>query len=241
MPKNIGEKDELDVLKTLISLRGKTIPCLGLIRSVKDYRGYEFRNINDITKAPSHSKRDVIINEVSYSLKSTRAAPAAIVNHTTREKWIRVCRSLGLSVSLLDEMVDEYWNLRLSNKIGEDIWVSDRRCPFSNTEQRKNYMRKLINYFLFKGTGTKDNKYPAEKLLEIAYPRNTNTWVVLGKDDAFDNLWPRIKFSLRASKGMPSDYLNMKDSVKKEIIAPWVRFCNNKYRGALHIRVGGNK
>ena len=238
---NIGEKDELLVLKKLFQMKGKRIPCLGVIESVADYRGYQIKNVKDIKKAPSHSKRDVLINGIGYSLKSTRAAPAAIVNHTTREKWIRVCKDLGLTIKLLDIMVEEYWNLRLNGEIGEDIWTYQSKCPFGNTPQRKNYLKKIINYFLFKGTGAKDNEFPAEKVLEVTYPSNVNTWVLLEKGDAFKKLWPNMKFSVRASKGMPPDYPKMKDSNKKELIEPWVRYCNDKFRGALHIRAGRSK
>ena len=162
---NIGEEDELLVLKKLFQMKSRRIPCLGLIESVANYRGYEITSIKDIKKAPSNSKRDVIINGIGYSLKSTRAAPAAIVNHTTREKWIRVCKNLGLNIKPLDIMVEEYWDLRLNGEIGEDIWTFQSRCPFGNTSQRKSYLKKLINYFLFDGTGVKDNKFPAEKVL----------------------------------------------------------------------------
>lgn len=233
---NIGEEDEINVLKNLVSLKGKTIPCLGLIESVADYTGKEFLNNKTVLKAPANSKRDVMINGVGYSLKSTRAAPAAIVNHTTREKWIRVCENLNLDIRILDEMVSEYWELRINGQIGEDIWTYDKKCPFGNSPERLDYLRELITYFLFEGTGSQDNPYPAEFVIEIEDPNDVNTWKVLNKETAFDKMWPNMKFSLRASKGMPPDYPNMKNISKKKKIEPWVRFINERYRGALHIR-----
>ncbi|GAH00807.1 unnamed protein product, partial [marine sediment metagenome] len=65
---------------------------------------------------------------------------------------------------------------------------------FGSTLQRRNYLKKLINYFLFEGTGVKDNKYPAEKVLEIAYPSNPSTWKLLNKNEAFEKLWANMKF-----------------------------------------------
>lgn len=238
---NIGEEDEIKVLKQLVSLKGKIIPCLGKLSSVADFQGNEFKNENDISKAPSHAKRDVIINGIGYSLKSTRAAPAAIVNHTTREKWLRVCGRLGLKIDELDKMVSEYWNLRENGQIGEDIWAYDKKCPFGNSKERREYLKKLLNYFLFEGSGINDNPYPAENVLEIETPDDINTWKVINKDQAFEELWPNIKFSLRSKKGMPQDYANMKDLSKKKEMEPWVRFIDGDYRGALHIRAGSSK
>ncbi|GAG98768.1 unnamed protein product, partial [marine sediment metagenome] len=80
-----------------------------------------------------------------------------------------------------------------------------------------------------------------EKVLEIAYPSNPSTWKLLNKNEAFEKLWANMKFSIRASKGMPPNYPIMKDSVKKELIKPWVRYINDKFRGSLHIRAGRSK
>ena len=141
---NVGEIDEPRIIEKLVSLRGEVIPCLGLVKSVVDYSGREYPNgiqAKDIEKAPGNAKRDVTINGSGYSLKSTRAAPPAIVNHTTREKWIRVCTKLGLDIHPLDGMVREYWDLRIRGVFGEDVPVSNPRCPFGKNEYQINENR----------------------------------------------------------------------------------------------------
>ena len=212
---------------------------LGVINSVADYRGREYPvgiKTPKIMKAPVGAKRDVVINGKGYSLKSTRAAPPAIVNHTTREKWMRVCTRIDIRIDMLDKMVSEYWELRTHGKIGEDIPVSSHYCPFGNTPERRHYLKILINYFLFDGTGSKDSLYRADYILEFGDPLDMATWRILDRDSAFDSLWPKMIFSIRAKKGMPSNYARMWDAKKKAQIAPWVRHIDGDYRGALHIR-----
>lgn len=238
--KNVGEKDEPLIIAQLASMQGRFIEELGfVIKTVNSYRGEKYPSgisSTQIRKAPTGAKRDVTINGTGYSLKSTRAAPPAIVNHTTREKWLRVCQITGVQIDLLDEIVSEYWELRIRGKIGEDISVSSPLCPFCKTRKRKDYLRRLINYFLFDGTGSKDSKYPATHILEFEDPLNVMTWRVLNRNQAFNFLWPKLVFSIRAKKGMPFDFKNMEDAEKKAAIAPWVRYIDGDYRGALHIR-----
>jgi hypothetical protein len=89
---NAGEEDEPIIIAKLVSLKGTEVDQIGKIMSVASYNGieYNFPIASQIAKAPTSAKRDVMINGKGYSLKSIRARPPAIVNHTTREKWIRV-------------------------------------------------------------------------------------------------------------------------------------------------------
>ena len=233
---NVGEIDEPRVIERLVSMKGKNIEGIGRIDSVADYRGVEYPSgieAHIIQKAPPGAKRDAMINGLGYSIKSNRAAPAAIVNHTTREKWMRVCRIVGVSIGKLDEMVDDYWKLRFDGIIGEDTRISDRQCPFNKNPK---YWELLLSYFLFIGTGTKDSKYPASYILETKNPYDPGSWTIINREDAFEALWPNLVFSLRAKKGMPPNYPHMSDTKKKSDIEPWVKYIDGDFRGALHIR-----
>jgi len=228
------------LIENLVSLRGRHVEPLGDIMSVASYDGVEYQagiQRSHIWKAPTSAKRDLMINGKGYSVKSNRARPPAIVNHTTRDKWLRVCNVVGLSIDLLDEMVSEYWKLRIDRKIGEDVHSMSTYCPFGNNAQRKEYLRTLINYFLFEGTGAQDSPYPAEYILEFTDPLIPGTWRILDKRSAFDSMWPKMVFSIRSKKGMPPDYLNI-SATKKALIEPWVRHIDGDYRGSLHVRTG---
>ncbi len=236
---NAGEEDEPKIIAKLASLKGTNIESIGLIKSVASYNGLEYQQditIRQVNKAPTSAKRDVIINGKGYSLKSIRKRPPAIVNHTTREKWIRICQVIGEKIDLLDEMVAEYWDLRVNGKIGEDTFANRSICPFVNTERRRKYLKQLIDYFLFYGTGSKGSEYPAEYILQFSDPSDPQTWTVLSKETAFEALLPNMIFSLRSKKGMPPGYPRMSDAKKKALIDVWVKKIDGDYRGSLHIR-----
>lgn len=237
--RNVGEVDEPTIIETLISLKGKHVESLGIvINSVATYYGKEYpvgTKRTNIMKAPGEAKRDVTINGKGYSLKSSRASPPAIVNHSTREKWLRVCKRVGVKIDMLDEMVSEYWELRTNHRIGEDVLTSSIHCPFGNTKTRQQYLKILLDYFLFNGTGSSDSRYPADYILEFASSTDQNTWRILDSASAVYSMWPKMVFSIRSKKGMPSNYPNI-GALKKAQMEPWVRYINGDYRGALHVR-----
>jgi hypothetical protein len=236
---NIGEIDEPEIIAKIISLKGSNVNGIGIINKVADYRNIEyppFISFDKIEKAPTQAKRDVIINGKSYSLKSSRAAPSALVNHTTREKWLRIADKIGVSIDPLDQMINNYWKLRLEHKIGEDVSTNTPFCPFGTNENEINYLKKFLHYFLFDGSGATDSKFPADYILVFDDPNNVFTWKIYDRTNAADLFWGHLVFSVRANKGMPPSYPNVSPDLKR-LIDPWVRFCDGDYRGSLHIRL----
>lgn len=256
---NVGERDELICKIYLTYKRDTHSPLFGdLIKSV-GFMGTEYRslpsnfNIRSLTgmsdsalqqlaqslgmgKAPTGAKADVYINGIGVSLKSLAAAPAALVNHTARPGFEFACRNARTTVDTLDEIVNRYWELRMSGVITEDTRISDVNCPF---RPYKEYLRPILEYFLFKGTGSRLSNAPAEYLIEFSDPLNDHTYRKLTKADAVDAVWPHLIFSLRAKKGMPQNYNPQAyRGANAASIAKWVRYHSGDYRGALHIRTG---
>lgn len=254
---NIGERDEIICKIYLTYKRDNNSTLFGEhIRSV-GFKGREYgslpsgfnlntlQNMDDdsldrlamslgMGKAPTGAKADVYINGVGVSLKSLAAAPAALVNHTARPGFEFACRNARASINMLDEIVDKYWELRMAGVITEDTRISDANCPFRSY---KEYLKPILEYFLFKGTGSKLSDAPAEYLIEFSNPINDLTYRKLTKADAVDAVWPKLIFSLRAKKGMPRDYdLKTYRGANYASIAKWVRYHSGDYRGALHIR-----
>ena len=105
----------------------------------------KLKSILGIRKSGTNSKTDVTINNTNYSVKEIDSQPPAIINHTTREKFERVCEKLNdYSIDQMDEIISEYWGLRLSN--GTEDVHNDKNSPFF---KHKNYFKPIINYFLF--------------------------------------------------------------------------------------------
>ena len=256
---NKGESDELLAVIRLAQIRdaGGSLPVFGQVRSV-GFKEQEYGsppwphdsgepNIHlpkstlvsaslsmGFQKAGRDDKADVYINGLGVSLKSMRSAPPAIVNHTARHGWARICQQIGHDISELDLIIDHYWELRQSGIIKEDTVNSDTESPF---RAHLEYIKPLLSYFLFQGTGARETKSPAAYLIDFANPLRETTWEVFSPDGIVEHLWPRLVFSLRSKKGMPPSYPNMNDTAKRDSIARWTKLHQNQYRGALHVRV----
>lgn len=189
-----------------------------------------------IFKAKRFDKSDVYINGEGYSLKSFSGSPPAIINHTTRPGFEKACDYYGIDIKPLDDMIDNYWSLRLKGVIKEDIKNKDINSPFKNN---KKYLKPILEYFLFIGSKQKISEHPADYIMDYENPFNPNTWHVYNSTNIVNLIWNKLIFSLRSKKGMPKDYENKnKDNYKPySSIDKWVRFYDGDYRGALHIRV----
>ena len=257
MAKNVGEYDELRIKLRLIELRyskknvtidGKTfrINSVGLESEFLSLpSGTNLRSLNDAEiealaksvgagKAKGSYKADVNINGQGYSVKSHRSAPPAIVNHTPRWGWKRICDQLNVSIEPLDKMVNEYFELRQQGIIKEDIWNNDPNSPFANN---KEYLRPILNYFLFTGTGEKDSKFPAKFVLDCGDPYDVSTWKIHDEKDYLDKYWDEMKFSMREKGFEAYPYKRKCDLWKTPISQPWAKKFYGVYKGSLHVRV----
>lgn len=181
----------------------------------------------NITKASSSLKADVRINNVYYSVKSSDEKPA-VVNHTKRSGFLNASKLAKCSIDVLDTNVERYWEHRLIGKVGEDVGPASRKKHniFWETAFKEQF-RPIFNYFAFDGTGKGASIIPAQMILEFEDPRKPSTWKVHSKQSYYDDCWPKLVFSLR-NHGQAS--LKPEDRM-------WVRNCNGKDRGQLHIRV----
>lgn len=251
---NKGEKDELLAKLALISLRDQKrtipIPAISQINEVgfknNTYRSHgkslqelavlstaeiaELARQSNLMKAASRDKADVYINNKGFSLKSTRAAPPTYLNHTHRQGIKRVCDRENISISNIDRTVELYWNQRMAGVLTED--VNFELSPFK-TERRT--MVKLLSYFLFKGSATSDSKAPADYLISFANPLDFNTWKVFVPEDAANTLIKLTKWSMRA-KGLPKTYSETSRSQRDQLLRPWIRNIQGKFKGSMHIR-----
>lgn len=252
---NHGERNELIKKIKLIEMRDTNIPLSNgtVINSVGFNREYTplpsdfvWDGINEdddrlleicenllVTKSPANSKSDVYINSHGYSLKSFSSANPAIVNHTTRPGFETACTNSGMDINELDNLIDNYWTLRESGIITEDIPNSHLNSPFKDA---KDLLKPILEYFLFDGTGRGPSTEPAHFILSHTNPLDSETWSVINHDDAVDLFWDRLVLSIRP-KGMPRNYTADYNGVNAPSINRWTRLSGGKYRGALHVRV----
>ena len=200
-----------------------------LKQSLDDNDWETLRDELRIGKSRSKAKMDISINKTRYSMKDVGGSPYAIVNHTARPGYENVCNDVGVSIKELDIIIDEYWKLRAERIIAEDVKNSDNTCPFLS---HKAYMKKIIEYFIFTGTGSGKSIHPADKVLELNYKKLPSSLRVYDKAKYYDKIWSRLIFSVR-SKGMPKTYPDCKNAAS---INQWTRKRDKRYKGSLHIR-----
>ena len=220
-----GKIHELSDDTNLADLEWK--PSLQKALDDKDWKTLKDKLV--IGKSKTSSKMDISINKTRYSMKDVGGSPPAIVNHTARPGFQEACRHAGVAIKKLDIIIAEYWNLREKGKIMEDVKNSDDKCPFLS---HKAYMKKIIEYFIFTGTGRGKSIHPADKVLELNYKELPSSLRVYNKAKYYDKIWSRLIFSVR-SKGMPPKYPVCKNAAS---IRKWTKKRDGKYKGALHIR-----
>lgn len=258
---NKGERDEYLLKLFLIECRQKSVMVplgdsnqivknvgsktqeYGRLHCYMDWKKLEAEELISIcasvyaTKAGMYEKADVYINGIGVSVKSERGANPSIINHTTRDKILRVMNAVNAPIAPLDQMVNKYWSLRLTAKIKEDVAITEVNCPFSKPDETYclNVLKPLINYFAFDGTGTKDSKAPAQYILSLTDPTDTKTWTYYDKKSFIYSVWKYLVFSIR-SKSTPQslDPNNQAHQMMKE----WIRECDGMLKGSLSVRVG---
>ena len=225
-----GKIDELSDDANLADLEWKPL----LKQSLDDNDWKTLRDELAVGKSNRSAKMDISINKTRYSMKDVGGNPPAIVNHTARPGYENVCNDVGVSIKKLDIIIKEYWKLREEKIIGEDVKNSDDTCPFLS---HKKYMKKIIEYFIFDGTGgsgkAKFSRFPADKILELNYKELPSSLCVYGKAEYYNKIWPRLIFSLRSKRGMPKSYPDCKNVAS---IRKWTKEKDGGYKGALHIR-----
>jgi len=259
---NAGERDELVLILKLIDCRdsGQTVPQFGTPQKVGFYSGatyFEYPSIPTgisfqsialmdntsladltknmgISKAASNYKADVVINGYGVSLKSTRKAPPAIVNHTNRKGIEFAAAKSGGNMAELDKLVAEYWQLRDEGKINQDVKNSDPNSPFS---KKLIVLKPFLNYFIFDGTGSRLSKAKADYVLSFKNAASISTWSVSNRSNTVGLYWNNMVFSMRG-KGLPKNYPNVSSRSKAALpsIKQWTRKVDDKFKGTLHVR-----
>lgn len=234
-PKKNGGFTEYSLPKSILRPDGKSVDPK--IRNFTDGELHVVAGEANIEKAKTCEKSDVYINGTGYSVKSVSGAAPALINHTSRPGFERVCKKCDVDIEELDKMVDRYWELRLKGAIGEDIKNSDMLSPFRDG---KKVLVPILRYFLSEGSGSKETQTPAEYIIEYREAMDEKTWKIMTPEDVIEKMWSKLIFSIRSKKGMPADY--NPQTYKKEDAASifrWVRECDGDYRGALHVRLKG--
>lgn len=203
------------------------------IYQLSDFELTRFCNEHGISKSGPYSKADIFINGKGYSLKYTSAMPPALINHTRRSGWEFAAKQKGVNLNQLDLIIDDYWSKRNTGLIGEDVANTDPNSPFAN---HFSTLMPFLEYFIFEGTGSRLSVHPASEVIEFSDPCQLTTWDLLNRNNLIKNIWPRLVFSMRSGKGMPSDMNRITEREKSSVLI-WARQMQGSLKGALHVRI----
>lgn len=249
--KNKGEKDEIMVCHKLREL------ATASTNDAVELYGDEARNgiqvldpktmkaisqTDPICKTPCGYKADVCVrmlstgNVYSSSVKSTKGAPPAILNHTPRSaKVFSPKGSLHHEIDNLDKIIDEYIQGRNAGKFKEDVRVTNMEW-IKNDTLRRSFIE-CLRYFVFTGTGSGKSKCEANSILtsDENKIRFIKCDTVQSQLDYVSTILEKCVISIR-SKGTPAKLTPSND--KYESCMRWgYTDSNGSVKCALHIRI----
>lgn len=248
---NAGEHDER-ILKTLIvqdPINSKKIfDNYDEINKIEllDHNDNVITSCNEIKKASSNSKADIIIKVTkkdssskiyNISVKSFRRSEPSLFNHTQRSANI-FQNVLKDDLTHLDEMVKFYFkvfsveDVRLSEILEEKKKLNEK-----DTDKLISSLIKLLEYCLFSGSGSKESLIKANSIILIK--DNPSDFSNIKFFDCCDkekkkkfiseHIIPNVKFSIRSKSG-----INI--NKHKKINEIWAKE-SNKSKLLFHLRL----
>ena len=91
-------------------------------------------------------KCDITINGKRTAIRCMNYTDRALVNHSTRPKYEKVCNRLGLSIDELDSIIDHYIERRKNRFFNEDCFYYSTLNPFI---PHKEYLKELLTFMAF--------------------------------------------------------------------------------------------
>ena len=148
-----------------------------------------------ISKSSSRDKADVKINDIYYSLKCNGYGKPTIVNHTNRKGWLKIAELKKLKISKLDEIINQYWKLRINGDITEDCPNSHQKSPFN---KNKEIIKPYLDFFIFEGSGQGYSEYPATKVLEFKSFKDLSSWKIYD-NEYLNQHWNNLYFCVTSN------------------------------------------
>ena len=176
-------------------------------------------DILEISKSKPAYKADIKINDIFYSLKFTGSGKPTIVNHTSRLGWLNIANLKNLNISKLDNIISQYWKLRVKGEISEDCPNFHKKSPFNNN---KEIIKPYLDFFSFEGSGQGFQIIQLRKFWIF----NSLISQIIGRfmEEYLDDNWNKLYFCMRYKKGiMPINQKAYDCHKNKKVISPWIK------------------
>lgn len=143
-----------------------------------------------IKPTPAAAKCDIYLNDIGYRIQALSLHPTIVAEGLTLEGLRTVCSRAGVPADGVEACLRAYWHERDAGQPGGGFPLCAEASPFR--EEKESWTR-LLSYLLFTGHEQGDSLFAAEGLLDYTDPMNTETWAILGKEEAVDALWERLR------------------------------------------------
>ena len=149
-----------------------------------------------IKPKPAGAKSDIYLNDVGFRIQALSLHPAVVADGLTLEGLMAVCRRAGASADGVEACLRAFWSEKGAGGLNAETELGAAGAPFS---AEKESWTRVVSYLLFTGGEQGDSMFAADGLLDYTDPMNTETWATLGKEEAVDALWTRLR--IRAEGG----------------------------------------
>lgn len=149
-----------------------------------------------IRNKPATARCDLYLNDIGYRIEALGLHPTVVAEHLTAAGLRTICGKLGLSGDAMCDQLEACLKAVLTGREAGEETEGVRLCESDAPDDKEPWLR-VISYLLFVGNEQgEDALFAAEGLLDYANPLDTETWAILGKEEAMESLWPRLRIGV---------------------------------------------
>jgi len=179
---------------------------------------------------PLGAKSDIYMNDVGYVICNFTQDRPVIIDGLTREEMAAVCRLANVPCELLDQRMREYAELRRSGAVTGEVAIADPASPFKDDRE---YLGKVIRYYMFEGSESGPSMFPAECAFDYTDPLNTNTWIIYEPEEMIEAIWDRLVLSVSEGEAHVAEQAS--DAISPDVWSEWFG-CKGKARLSIRVK-----
>lgn len=214
------EQDDLRLKLMLVLVRDRQA-MQGRIRSVRFVREYDrlpdelgaialgrmtdgqqaaLASAIGIRNRPAKARCDLYLNDIGYRIEALGRYPTFVANGLTAAGLRAICAKLDIPGDALCCQLQACLHTGLAaggagaTETGE---TGTRLCEWHLSPDDRQYWQRVISYLLFAGNEEgEDAVFAADGVLDYANPLDTESWAIVGKEEAVEALWPRLRIGI---------------------------------------------
>lgn len=152
----------------------------------------------------ANAKSDIYLNDIGYRIEALGQHPTLVAEGLTADGLGEICRKAGVAAEPIHEAFDRYWRRRQGGELEEEVVADAEDSPFHDVMES---LLPVVSYLLFTGNEQgADSMFAADGLLDYQNPMDTETWAILDKDEAVQQLRDRLRISAEGDSHQSARY-----------------------------------